>query len=119
MTPNSFSNILKLHDESILRERIRANLIDWATEVMATSGFTPSAHHRLLLNNLDLVAKGEIKRLMVLMPPGSAKSTYTSVNSDLWGQYVPTPATAGSWYVWVEGSDGSCPTVSSTPFTVS
>jgi hypothetical protein len=40
------------------------------------------------------------------------------VNSDLWGQYVSTPATVGSWYAWAEGTDGSAPTVYPTPFTV-
>jgi hypothetical protein len=40
------------------------------------------------------------------------------VNTDLWGAYVPTPATAGSWYVWAEGLDGSTPTVYLTPFVV-
>ena len=44
---------------------------------------------------------------MVLMPPGSAKSTYAYVNTDLWGAYVSTPAAAGIWYAWVEGTDGS------------
>jgi predicted phage terminase large subunit-like protein len=33
-------------------------------------------HHYLLLNNLQKVESGEIPNLMVLMPPGSAKSTY-------------------------------------------
>jgi hypothetical protein len=55
---------------------------------------------------------------MILMPPGSAKSTYASINSNLWGAYVPTPATAGTWYTWAEGLDGSAPTVSSTSFLV-
>ena len=40
------------------------------------------------------------------------------VNSDLWGAYVPTPASAGTWYAWAEGTDGSSPTVYPTPFTV-
>ena len=40
------------------------------------------------------------------------------VNTDLWGAYVPTPATAGNWYAWVEGLDGSAPTVSPSPFLV-
>ena len=40
------------------------------------------------------------------------------VNSDLWGAYVSTPASAGSWYAWVEGTDGSRPTVYPTPFIV-
>jgi prolipoprotein diacylglyceryltransferase len=40
------------------------------------------------------------------------------VNTDLWGAYVSTPASAGTWYAWVEGTDGSKPTVYPTPFTV-
>jgi predicted phage terminase large subunit-like protein len=41
-------------------------------------GFAPAAHHRLLIGALEAVERGEIDRLMVLMPPGSAKSTYAS-----------------------------------------
>ena len=40
------------------------------------------------------------------------------VNSNLWGAYVPTPATAGNWYAWAEGVDGSAPTVYPTSFAV-
>lgn len=38
----------------------------------------PERHHRLLIEKLMLVIEGKIKRLMIWMPPGSAKSTYTS-----------------------------------------
>lgn len=41
-----------------------------------------------------------------------------NVNTNLWGQYVPTPATPGTWFAWAEGTDGSHPTIYSTPFTV-
>ena len=75
---------LKLHDELVLRETIRTGLSDWASNVLAPSGFTLSSHHRYLLQNLDLVTRGSIKRLMVLMPPGSAKSTYSSVIFPIW-----------------------------------
>ena len=94
------------------------SLLAWASWVLAQSGQAPAMHHRLLLKQLDRVCRGELDRLMVLMPPGSAKSTYVSVNSDLWGAYVSTPASAGTWYAWVEGTDGSKPTVCPTPFTV-
>lgn len=40
------------------------------------------------------------------------------VNTDLWGSYVSTPSSPGIWFAWVEGVDGSYPTVYSTPFTV-
>lgn len=36
-------------------------------------------HHRLLCDCLQALEAGEIQNLMVLMPPGSAKSTYTDV----------------------------------------
>lgn len=38
-----------------------------------------AAHHRLLCDKLDEVEQGTIPNLMVLMPPGSAKSTYVDV----------------------------------------
>jgi hypothetical protein len=41
------------------------------------------------------------------------------VNSDFWGAYVPTPASAGTYYAWCIGTDGSAPTVYPTAFTVS
>lgn len=40
---------------------------------------TYSAHHRLLADALDEVERGVCEKLMVMMPPGSAKSTYSSV----------------------------------------
>ena len=118
MTTNSVERILGNYDEAVIRAQIRTSLIDWAASVMKTAGLTPSTHHRVLLKSLELLTSGHIRRLMVLMPPGSAKSTYASVNSDLWGQYVPTPSVPGTWYAWVEGSDGSAPTLYATPFTV-
>jgi len=42
------------------------------------------AHHDLLLTNLQEVADGTLKRLIVIMPPGSAKSTYCSVVFPAW-----------------------------------
>lgn len=94
------------------------SLLDWATDALRVQGLTPARHHELLLAELDAFTRGEINRLMVLMPPGSAKSTYTLVNTDLWGAYVPTPTTRGTWYLWGEGQDGSCPTVNATAITV-
>lgn len=47
-------------------------------------GFTPAAHHKLLISHLEAVERGELQRLMVLMPPGSAKSTYASVLFPPW-----------------------------------
>lgn len=45
---------------------------------------TVAAHHILLMRHLEMIAKGEIKHLMVFMPPGAAKSSYTSVVFPAW-----------------------------------
>ena len=41
-------------------------------------------HHDVLLTELQNIADGKLKRLMVFMPPGSAKSTYCSVVFPAW-----------------------------------
>ncbi|MGE0533157.1 MAG: phage terminase large subunit [Hyphomonadaceae bacterium] len=66
--------------ELLRRRRIRANLTEWARHC----GFEPARHHRLLIDKLEAVARGEIKRLIVFMPPGSAKSTYVSLLFAIW-----------------------------------
>lgn len=47
-------------------------------------GFRPAPHHSLLIRELEAVERGDNDRLMVCMPPGSAKSTYTSVVLPPW-----------------------------------
>jgi len=48
------------------------------------NGFEPALHHRYILTELEAVTRGEYDRLMILVPPGSAKSTYTSVLFPPW-----------------------------------
>jgi predicted phage terminase large subunit-like protein len=57
------------------RLTVRRSLTEWCRYC----GFEPAAHHKLLISKLEAVARGDIDRLMVFMPPGSAKSTYASV----------------------------------------
>ena len=45
---------------------------------------TPGRHQELLLHRLSQVASGQIRRLLVFMPPGSAKSTYGSIIFPAW-----------------------------------
>lgn len=47
-------------------------------------GLVPADHHRLLIGELQAVAEGRTKRLLVNMPPGSAKSTFASVWFPAW-----------------------------------
>jgi predicted phage terminase large subunit-like protein len=67
-----------------LRASLRSNLTGWASYAVARVGQRPAAHHRLLLEHLERISRGEIDRLIVLMPPGSAKSTYASILFPAW-----------------------------------
>jgi predicted phage terminase large subunit-like protein len=60
------------------------SLIGWAMMVLQRDAQVPARHHRLLIAELDRISRGDIDRLMVLMPPGSAKSTYTSLLFPVW-----------------------------------
>jgi hypothetical protein len=53
---------------------VRRSLTEWCE----FCGFQPAPHHRLMIDRLEKVARGEIDRLMLFLPPGSAKSTYGS-----------------------------------------
>jgi predicted phage terminase large subunit-like protein len=63
---------------------LRFNLMEWAEAAIRGCGQKPAKHHRLLLNELERLSRGEIDRLMVQMPPGSAKSTYSSILLPAW-----------------------------------
>lgn len=67
-------------EAEIAHRKIRNSLVEWCHHC----GFRPAAHHRLLIKELEKVARGETARLAIFMPPGSAKSTYTSVLFPPW-----------------------------------
>ena len=103
IVPSSTSELIKLsnelkslQNERQKRERAKNDLLIYASLINIPSGpireenpdeveeFKPrkhlfGAHHLLWLDCLQKVEDGKIKRLMGLMPPGSAKSIYTSV----------------------------------------
>jgi predicted phage terminase large subunit-like protein len=62
-------------EEALRRRSVRNNLIAWCE----LNGYVPARHHRLLLDKLTEVATSNLDRLAIFMPPGSAKSTYSSV----------------------------------------
>jgi predicted phage terminase large subunit-like protein len=64
--------------EQLRRRECRRSFLAWCIEALAPFGQTPAAHHRLLIAELQAVADGAVDRLMVLMPPGSAKSFYAT-----------------------------------------
>ncbi len=66
--------------ELLSRRRTRESLTSWSQHC----GYTPAAHHRLLIEKLEAVSRGECDRLLICMPPGAAKSTYASVLFPAW-----------------------------------
>lgn len=66
--------------ELLNRRSIRRSLTDWCK----FCGYEPAKHHKLVIEKLEAVARGDIPRLAIFMPPGSAKSTYASVLFPPW-----------------------------------
>lgn len=60
--------------------RARTSLRDWCR----AAGYEPAQHHDILIDGLADVASGQCDSLMVWMPPGAAKSTYTSMLFPPW-----------------------------------
>jgi hypothetical protein len=65
-------------------QKCRADLIVWAARALAPFGQVPAHHHAYLLHELEAVARGETDRLSVFMPPGHAKTRYSSIVFPAW-----------------------------------
>ena len=63
---------------------IRSSLKTWCIEALSRVDLKPARHHELLIDRLEAIERGDITRLMVLMPPGSAKSTYVTTLFPPW-----------------------------------
>jgi hypothetical protein len=82
--PSSHVDSQALEQEAALRRAMRSSLREWAKQVINPLGLSLARHHLRLIDELTALSRGEIDRLMVLMPPGSAKSTYVSVIFPAW-----------------------------------
>lgn len=71
----NYENLLSCNPRA---ELARRNLLDFVTYVKPS--YTANWHHILLCKYLDQFIKGEIKRLMVFMPPQHGKSELVSRN---------------------------------------
>lgn len=68
--------------ELLRRRRARAGLIDYAR--YTNRAYRPANHHEQIAEKLEAVERGEIKRLMVFMPPRHGKSELTSRRFPAW-----------------------------------
>lgn len=71
-------------EKLLFRRKLRSSLLEWCTFVEGKKGQIPAAHHRLIIEHLQRVTEGTQGNTMLLMPPGAAKSTYTSVDFPPW-----------------------------------
>jgi len=60
------------------RRSIRGTLESWCEHRLQPLGQSPARHHRIIIEALERVCAGTLDRLMILAPPGSAKSTYST-----------------------------------------
>lgn len=68
------------------RARIRGSFLEWCRAALPLLGIeTPiAAHHRLVIDEFQRAADRGNARTIICMPPGSAKSTYTSILGPPW-----------------------------------
>jgi predicted phage terminase large subunit-like protein len=74
----------RLLSEIQRRRECRTSFQAYATEITALVDQAPAAHHRLLISELEAVDRGDNDRLMVFMPPGHAKTFYSSILFPAW-----------------------------------
>ena len=79
MSPEELAHFVKDNSELLLKRRaVKSDFHEWCKHVLAPMATEPARHHKVLIDLLTQVSAGGIKRLLVMMPPGSAKSTYVS-----------------------------------------
>jgi hypothetical protein len=60
------------------RRICQRDFLSFAIHALAPRGESPARHHQRICSELQAVARGDTHRLMILAPPGSAKTTYVS-----------------------------------------
>jgi predicted phage terminase large subunit-like protein len=62
----------------------RQNLLACATQLLEPRGMVPARHHELFCREVEAVVHGQVPRLILISPRGSAKSTYASHIAPAW-----------------------------------
>ena len=78
---------LELHEKAMEVENAQTNFIDFVHTVWPN--FIDGAHHKRMAKAFERVARGEIKRLIINMPPRHTKSEFASYLLPAWflGKY--------------------------------
>ena len=75
--------LLRLLQED-LRRKVQGSFTAWCTEALAPLGQSPARHHRLICDRIEHTVRTPNSRLMLMAPPGSAKSTYSTILGPPW-----------------------------------
>lgn len=73
---------LERYERAVERERAQTNFIDFVQRMWP--GFISGRHHKIMANAFERVAKGELKRLIINMPPRHTKSEFGSFLLPAW-----------------------------------
>jgi hypothetical protein len=76
-TADLFRAKLEVLQEQMRRQCLRS-FGAFCVQALSPLAEIPARHHQRLIAELEAVARTDSPRLMVLMPPGSGKTTYTS-----------------------------------------
>ena len=66
-------------EQLLKRRRAQESFLGFCEYALEGENEKPAAHHRFLIDKLEQVEQGKIKKLMVTMPPGAAKTKYGSI----------------------------------------
>ena len=78
---------LKILEDAKTRERVKSSFLPFVKEMW--SAFIEGHHHKIMAEAFEKVAKGELKRLIINMPPRHTKSEFASHMLPAWflGQF--------------------------------
>jgi predicted phage terminase large subunit-like protein len=81
LTTTQSEKELALFEELESRRRARQSFLAWCERC----GCIPAKHHRLVIDKLQEITDSKVARFVIfMMPPGAAKSTYTSKTFPPW-----------------------------------
>lgn len=92
--------------ELLARRRARTDLVEFAR--YTNPAYVPARHHQLIADKLEAVARGEIKRLIITLPPRHGKSELASRRFPAWflGIHPEQPIIAASYNAELAGDFG-------------
>jgi len=74
--------MVKVMNQELVTQLMRNNLLSYC--IGQWEGYRPAPHHRVIARALEAVERGEIKRLMISVPPRHGKSQLTSEFFPAW-----------------------------------